>query len=152
MLPLIEAEPVEVFGALLLNTKHEPLAWHVVPRGCLDATLVHPREAIKAACLANAAAIVVAHNHPSGDPAPIHAMNIRAMRHISDDSVALLEVGVGAACRATFQTSKLEDLVLVCSNCHRMIHRKRPWLSATELRGWICAFEAPVCGPKQVQV
>ena len=68
--PLIEAEPVEVFGLLLLNTKHEPLAWHVVSRGCLDATLVHPREVIKAACLANAAAVVVAHNHPSGDPDP----------------------------------------------------------------------------------
>ena len=55
---------------LLLNTKHEPLAWHVLSRGCLDATLVHPREAIKAACLGNAAAVIIAHNHPSGDPAP----------------------------------------------------------------------------------
>ena len=68
--PLIEHEPVEVFGALLLNVKHEPLAWHIVSRGCLDAALVHPREAIKPACIANAAAVVVAHNHPSGDPEP----------------------------------------------------------------------------------
>jgi RadC-like JAB domain len=36
---------------LLLNTKHGPVAWHVLSRGCLDATLVHPREVIKAACL-----------------------------------------------------------------------------------------------------
>jgi len=68
--PLLEVEAVEVFGVLLLNTKHEPVAWHVLSRGCLDATLVHPREVIKAACLGNAAAVIVAHNHPSGDPEP----------------------------------------------------------------------------------
>lgn len=68
--PLIESETVEVFGLLLLNTKHEPLAWHVLSRGTLDTTLVHPREAIKVACLGNAAAVIVAHNHPSGDPTP----------------------------------------------------------------------------------
>lgn len=68
--PLLECETVEVFGLLLLNTKHEPLAWHVLSRGCLDSTLVHPRDVIKVACVANAAALVVAHNHPSGDPTP----------------------------------------------------------------------------------
>jgi DNA repair protein RadC len=68
--PLIEDESVEVFGVLLLNTKHEPLGWHLLSRGCLDATLVHPRDVIKAACLGNAAAVIVAHNHPSGDPEP----------------------------------------------------------------------------------
>lgn len=68
--PLLESEAVEVFGALLLNTKHEPLAWHVLSRGTLDATLVHPREVIKAVCLGNAAAVIVGHNHPSGDPEP----------------------------------------------------------------------------------
>ena len=68
--PLIEHEPVEVFGVLLVNTKHEPLVWHVVSRGCLDSTIVHPREVIKAACLANAAAVIATHNHPSGDPEP----------------------------------------------------------------------------------
>jgi DNA repair protein RadC len=68
--PLLESEAVEVFGALLLNSRREPLAWHVLSRGTLDATLVHPRDLIKAACLGNASAVVVAHNHPSGDPAP----------------------------------------------------------------------------------
>ena len=38
---------------------------------------------------------------------------------------------------STAQKTKLEDLVLVCSNCHRMIHRKRPWLTAKEVRRWI---------------
>ena len=68
--PLIESEAVEVFGLLLLNTKHEPIAWHILSRGSLDATLVHPREVIKVACVGNAAALIIAHNHPSGDPAP----------------------------------------------------------------------------------
>ncbi len=38
--------------------------------GTLDASLVHPRDVFKAACLSNAAALVIAHNHPSGDPTP----------------------------------------------------------------------------------
>ena len=38
--------------------------------GTLDASLVHPRDVYKAACLSNAAALIVAHNHPSGDPTP----------------------------------------------------------------------------------
>jgi len=67
---LLSEEAVEVFGILCLNTKHQVLAWHEVSRGCLDATLVNPREVFKAAILANAAALIVAHNHPSGDPTP----------------------------------------------------------------------------------
>ena len=44
--------------------------WHELSRGTLDSTLVHPREVFKVAFLANAAAIVIAQNHPSGDPEP----------------------------------------------------------------------------------
>ena len=43
---------------------------HVVSVGTLDASLVHPRAVFKAACLSNAAALVIAHNQPSGDPTP----------------------------------------------------------------------------------
>jgi DNA repair protein RadC len=68
--PLLESEAVEVVGLILVNTKLEPIAWHLLSRGCLDATLVHPREVIKAVCLANAAGVIIAHNHPSGDPEP----------------------------------------------------------------------------------
>jgi DNA repair protein RadC len=67
---LLRDEPGEVFGILCLSTKHRVIAYHEVSRGTLDATLVHPREVFKAALLANAATIVLAHNHPSGDPAP----------------------------------------------------------------------------------
>ena len=67
---LLQDEPGEVFAILCLSTKHRVIAYHEVSRGTLDATLVHPREVFKAALLANAAAIIVTHNHPSGDPSP----------------------------------------------------------------------------------
>ncbi len=57
----LEAEPVEVCGVLCLTTQHEPLAFHEVSRGSLDATTVHPREVFKPAILVNAASIIVAH-------------------------------------------------------------------------------------------
>jgi DNA repair protein RadC len=66
----LQDEPVEVFGVLCLTTKNESAGYHETSRGCLDATLVHPREVFKAAVLQNAASIIVAHNHPSGDPQP----------------------------------------------------------------------------------
>ena len=67
---LLQDEPGEVFAILCLSTKHRVIAYHEVSRGTLAATLVHPREVFKAALLANAAAIIVTHNHPSGDPTP----------------------------------------------------------------------------------
>ena len=67
---ILRDESAEVFGILCLTTKHRVIAYHEVSRGQLDAAIVHPREVFKAAILANAAAIIVAHNHPSGDPAP----------------------------------------------------------------------------------
>jgi DNA repair protein RadC len=68
--PLLEDEPVEVVGVLCLTTRLVPIGWHEISRGTLDGTLVHPREAFKAAILTNAAGIILAHNHPSGDPTP----------------------------------------------------------------------------------
>ena len=70
LMRLLQHEPSEVFAILCLSTKHRVIAYHEVSRGTLDATLVHPREVFKAAILANAAALVVAHVHPSGDPTP----------------------------------------------------------------------------------
>jgi DNA repair protein RadC len=60
----------EVFAILLLDTKNTVLGLHVVSIGTLDSALVSPREVFKAALLASAASIILAHNHPSGDPTP----------------------------------------------------------------------------------
>lgn len=66
----LESEPVEVCLLLLLNTKHRVLGVHELGRGTLDSCLVHPRDVFKSALLANAAGVIVCHNHPSGDPTP----------------------------------------------------------------------------------
>ena len=60
----------ESFFAVLLDTRHRVLGLHVVSTGGLDGAPVHPREVFGPALRDGAAAIVVAHNHPSGDPAP----------------------------------------------------------------------------------
>jgi DNA repair protein RadC len=67
---MLQDEPSEVFAILCVTTKYRVIAYHEVSRGTLDATLVHPREVFKVALLANAAAIILTHNHPSGDPSP----------------------------------------------------------------------------------
>lgn len=60
----------EHFVVLMLDVKCHPLALHTVSIGTLDSCSAHPREVFKAAILANAASVVLAHNHPSGDPTP----------------------------------------------------------------------------------
>ena len=72
LLPQYGARPVEHFGVVTLDTKHRMLRVRIVSIGCLDSTVVHPREVFREAAAASAAAIVLFHNHPSGDPAPSH--------------------------------------------------------------------------------
>lgn len=60
----------EVFKTLLLNTKHHVIHTDTVAIGGLSSCLVHPREVFKAAIKYSAAAVILAHNHPSGDPEP----------------------------------------------------------------------------------
>jgi DNA repair protein RadC len=60
----------EEFRVLLLNTQHAVMRELVVTRGTLDSSLVHPREVFRLAIAENAAAVILVHNHPSGDPTP----------------------------------------------------------------------------------
>lgn len=60
----------EIFCILHLNAKGKPLSMSVVSVGELNSTLVHPREVFKASILSNAAAVILMHNHPSGDLTP----------------------------------------------------------------------------------
>lgn len=60
----------EVFSIMVLNTKNVVIGIHDVSVGSLTASVVHPREVFKAAFLANAANIILMHNHPSGDATP----------------------------------------------------------------------------------
>jgi DNA repair protein RadC len=63
----------EQFQVLLLNTRKRLVRVEKISDGTLDTVLVHPREVFKSAIAANAAAIVLVHNHPSGDPTPSEA-------------------------------------------------------------------------------
>lgn len=66
---------------VFLSTRSKPIGWTVVSHGTLDTLLVHAREVFKAAILTNAAAIVLVHNHPSGDPFPSEA-DVKVTRDI----------------------------------------------------------------------
>ncbi len=70
MAPRLRGLAHEEFHVLLLNTQHRVLRDVTVTRGILDASLIHPREVFRPAILASAAAVVLVHNHPSGDPTP----------------------------------------------------------------------------------
>jgi DNA repair protein RadC len=70
MAPMLEKEVVEVAYALFLTTRTGLIRYHQVSRGAISTTIVHPREVFQAALLANAARIVLVHNHPSSDPTP----------------------------------------------------------------------------------
>src|SRR5437016_2602657 len=67
---LLADSPVERVLSLHFNTKHQLIGIHRVSVGGLDSSLVHPREVFQAAILSNASAIILVHNHPSGDPTP----------------------------------------------------------------------------------
>ncbi|MCD9022004.1 JAB domain-containing protein [Cohnella silvisoli] len=60
----------ELCVLLCLDTKNRPTTIHVISIGTLDSVLIHPREVFKTAIIANAASIICAHWHPSGDPEP----------------------------------------------------------------------------------
>ena len=70
LIPQYGARAVEHFGIVMLDTKHRMIRISVVAVGSLDAAVVHPREVFREAAAARAAAIVLFHNHPSGDPVP----------------------------------------------------------------------------------
>ena len=70
LLPQYGSRAVEHFGIVLLDTKHRVLRTTIMTVGTVDASIVHPREIFREAASAGAAAIVLFHNHPSGDPEP----------------------------------------------------------------------------------
>jgi DNA repair protein RadC len=96
LLPQFGARSVEQFGVVLLDTKHCLLRTTLVSVGTLDSSPAHPREVFREATAASAAAVVLFHNHPSGDPMPSdddaeltwrlveagHIIGIRVLDHI----------------------------------------------------------------------
>lgn len=101
----------EVFVGLFLDNQHRVIAYKELFRGTIDGASVYPREVVKEALSVNAAAMIIAHNHPSGVAEPSQAdehitqrlkdalemMGIRLLDHLvigSEDIVSLAERGV----------------------------------------------------------
>lgn len=101
----------EVFAVLFLDNRHRVIDYVELFRGTIDGASVHPREVVKEALARNAAAVVFAHNHPSGVPEPSQAdlhltrrlkeacgiVDIRVLDHIiigGAESVSFAERGL----------------------------------------------------------
>jgi DNA repair protein RadC len=70
LLPRFGARSAEHFGLVLLDSRHRVLKTTLIASGTLNSTVVEARDVYREAMLGGAAAIIVFHNHPSGDPAP----------------------------------------------------------------------------------
>ncbi|MFL1492163.1 JAB domain-containing protein [Pseudomonas antarctica] len=70
---LLQYHDYEVFALLLLDSKHRVIGFRELLKGTLDGASVNPREVVKIALEHNAAAVILVHNHASGDPAPRQA-------------------------------------------------------------------------------
>ena len=80
----------EVFAAVMLDARHRLIAYTELFQGTIDGAEVHPREVAKHALRLNAAALIVAHNHPSGDIEPSAAD--RAVTARLKQTLALLDI------------------------------------------------------------
>ena len=106
----LRAYPYEVFACLFLDNKHRMIKFEELFRGTLDGATIYPREVVKQALSHNAAAVIFAHNHPSGLAQPSEAdyqitqrlktalelIDIRVLDHIvigDGESVSFAELG-----------------------------------------------------------
>ena len=80
----------ECFAAMFLTNKHQLIEFKTLFRGTVNAAAVYPREVVKEALAANAAALIVAHNHPSGNPEP--SMADRALTRKLQEATQLLDI------------------------------------------------------------
>ena len=100
----------EVFACLFLDSQHRILAFKEMFYGTINHTTVHPREILKEALLLNAAAVILAHNHPSGGSLPserditltqdlqniLKVVDVRVLDHliIGDDETSVADLGL----------------------------------------------------------
>ena len=100
---LMAHEPIEQFRLLFLDRKNRLIADELQQKGTVDHTPVYPREVVKRALELGASAIIMVHNHPSGDPTPSRA-DIEMTREVAK---ALTTIGIS-----------LHDHVIVGHNEH----------------------------------
>lgn len=80
----------EVFAALYLDTRHRALGFEELSHGSIDGAEVHPRVLVQRALALGAAAVIVGHNHPSGDPEP--SVADRAVTARLKQALALMDI------------------------------------------------------------
>lgn len=90
LLARLRDRPHEVFCCLFLDNRHRVLAFEELFRGTIDNTTVYPREVVRQALHRNAAAVILAHNHPSGVPEPSDADRLITRR--IRDALELVDV------------------------------------------------------------
>jgi DNA repair protein RadC len=106
----LQSYPFEVFSCLFLDNKHRVIEYEELFRGTIDGASVHPRELVRRVLHHNAAAIILAHNHPSGiaEPSPqdieitnklkqtLDMIDVRVLDHfvIGDEMVSFAERGL----------------------------------------------------------
>ncbi|HSP01743.1 MAG TPA: DNA repair protein RadC [Thioalkalivibrio sp.] len=84
--------PFEVFACLFLDNRHRVIAFEELFRGTIDGASVHPREVVRRALAHNAAALILAHNHPSGVAEP--SRSDEAITRRLRDALALVDIRV----------------------------------------------------------
>jgi DNA repair protein RadC len=88
----LDGVPYEVFAALFLDNRHRVICYQELFRGTIDGASLHPREVVRAALRVNAAAMIFAHNHPSGVAEPSQS-DLRITQRLKD-ALALIDVRV----------------------------------------------------------
>lgn len=105
----LATRPYEVFCVLFLDNRHRAIAMVELFRGTIDGASVHPREVAREALAHNAAAVLFAHNHPSGVAEPSHADEL--ITHRLREALALLEIRV------------LDHLIVTAGGCVSLAER-----------------------------
>jgi DNA repair protein RadC len=88
----IAAKEYEVFGVMFLNSQHTMIDFEIMFRGTINSASVYPREVVKRALKLNATAVLLTHNHPSGDSTPSAADKAITARLV--DALNLLDIKV----------------------------------------------------------
>ena len=99
----------EVFAIVNFQSDMRPINFSIISMGCLNSSLVHPREVIKASILSNASGVILFHNHPSGDPTPSKE-DVRITRRIQS---AGSMIGI-----------ELLDHIIIGNNCFISLREK----------------------------
>lgn len=110
------AHHAERFGVVLLDARHRLIRIHIVSEGSLDAAMAIPRDVFREATVGHASAVIVFHNHPSGDPTPTPSDQALTNRLLAAGEIIGIDVLDHLILTDTVYCSVREDLT---RQCHR---------------------------------